>query len=64
MTNNRFENISWADTKTSLGNELFPFTCDPPVYTKYIFENNTIQNLDQSRISYIYFQMNLNTDGI
>jgi hypothetical protein len=62
MTNNRFINISWADTQTSLGNEHFPFNCNS--YTKFIFENNTVENQDEKRISFIYFQMNLNKDGI
>jgi len=48
MTNNQFINISWADTKTSLANELFSFSCpDKPIYTSYIFENNTVENKDE-----------------
>jgi hypothetical protein len=29
-----------------------------------VFENNTYQNIDESRISHISFQMNLNEDNI
>jgi hypothetical protein len=64
MTNNRFINISWADTQTSLGNEHFSFPCVQPVYTRFIFENNTVENQDRQRLSFIYFQMNLNKDGL
>ena len=64
ITNTKFVNISWADTQTSLGNEHFSFKCPSPVYTRFVFENNTVQNFDESRISYIAFQINLNEDGV
>jgi hypothetical protein len=35
-----------------------------PVYTRFIFENNTVENQDRQRLSLIYFQMNLNKDGL
>ncbi len=35
-----------------------------PVFTKFIFENNTLQNIGETRISHITFQMNLNEDNI
>ncbi len=62
--NTIFANISWADTQTSLSNEHFSFKCVNPVYTRFVFENNTVQNFDESRISYIAFQINLNEDGV
>jgi hypothetical protein len=45
-------------------NEHFSFKCPTPVYTRFVFENNTYQNIDESRISHISFQMNLNEDNI
>lgn len=35
-----------------------------PVFTKFIFENNTLQNIGETRISHITFQMNFNEDNI
>jgi hypothetical protein len=46
-----------------MSNEHFSFKCPSPVYTRYVFENNTLENTDESRISYIAFQMNLNEDN-
>jgi hypothetical protein len=46
-----------------MSNEHFSFKCLTPVYTRFVFENNTLQNTDETRISYIGFQMNLNEDN-
>jgi len=45
-------------------NEHFPFKCSTPVYTRFVFENNTYENFDEGLISQISFQMTLNEDNI
>jgi hypothetical protein len=47
-----------------LGNEHFSLKCPFEVNTKFIFENNIVENRDAKRVSYIAFQMNFNEDGI
>jgi hypothetical protein len=47
-----------------MSNEHFSFKCPRPVFTKFVFENNTLQNIGESRISYIALQINLNEDNI
>jgi hypothetical protein len=63
ITNNRFLDIAWVDSELSIAIEQFIFVCPNRVYTKFIIENNTIENSEEPRLSCIYFQVNLDQSG-
>ena len=63
ITNNRFLDIAWVDSALSIAIEQFIIVCPNTVYSMFIFENNTIGNSEEPRLSYIYFQVNLDQSG-
>jgi len=42
ITNTKFINVALEGTSTPISNEHFAFKCPSPVYTRFIFENNTV----------------------
>ena len=63
ITNNRFLDIAWVDRERSFAIEQFIFVCPNRVYSKFIIENNTIENSEEPRLSNIYFEVNLDQSG-
>lgn len=63
FTNNKFIDARWINAGISINVEHVAFKCPNPPFTKVDISNNTVTNKVQ-RITYIYYTMNFNDDGI
>ena len=63
FTNNKFIDARWLNSGISISVEHVAFKCPIPPFTKITISNNVFLN-SVSRITYIYFTMNFNDDGI
>ena len=62
FTNNNFTDARWRNTGNSISLEHVALKCPIPPYTKITISNNMFLN-SVSRMTFIYFTMNLNDDG-
>eukprot|EP00347_Sterkiella_histriomuscorum_P010201 403377217 len=64
MLNNKFVDVKWIASDISISIEHNTLKCPKEPYTVYDIQNNTLVNTDQVRLSYIFFTLKFQEDGI
>jgi hypothetical protein len=65
LTNNKFIDSRWINSGISINMEHVAIPCPVEQYTRILIENNTVRNSGPApSLSYIYFTMNFNDNGV